>query len=132
MIAWLWAAGVVQVALIAGNCLLPAKIRCRENLKRVSPIIAQVFMVHWAYIVLILAAFASLCFWFPQELAGPDRLGRFLAAFMAVFWLLRVPLQLFFYDSKQRREHRLADVSFLASASYLGLIFAYAALGRLQ
>ena len=59
MIAWLWAAGVVQVALIAGNCLLPAKIRCRENLKRVSPLIAQVFIVHWAYIVLILAAFAS-------------------------------------------------------------------------
>ena len=86
MIAWLRAAGAVQVALIAGNFLLPAKLRCRENLKRVSPIIAQVFIVHWAYIVLILAAFASLCFWFPQELAGPDRLGRFLAAFMAGFW----------------------------------------------
>ncbi len=132
MIAWLWAAGVVQVGLIAGNCLLPAKLRCRENLKRVSPIIAQVFLVHWAYIVLILTAFAFLCFWFPQELSGPDQLGRFLAAFMAGFWLLRVPVQLFLYDPKQRREHRLADVSFLVSATYLGLVFAFAALGRLR
>ncbi|HEV2116289.1 MAG TPA: hypothetical protein VGR48_09715 [Terriglobales bacterium] len=131
MITWLRAAGAVQVALIAGNFLLPAKLRCRENLKRVSPIVAQVFIVHWAYIVLTLAAFAALCFWFPQELAGPG-LGRFLAAFMAGFWLLRVPVQLFFYDPKQRREHGLADVSFLASASYLGLVFAFAALGRLR
>lgn len=132
MTAWIWAAGWVQVGLIAGNCLLPAKLRSRENLKQVSPIIAQVFIVHWAYIVVILAAFASLCFWFPRELAGPDRLGQFLAAFMAGFWLLRVPVQLFFYDPKVRREHRLADVSFLISTAYLGLVFAAAALGRLR
>jgi hypothetical protein len=132
MMAWLWAAGAVQVALIAGNCLLPGRLQCRENLKRVPPIIGQVFVVHWAYIVLVLAAFAAICFWFPHELAGPDRLGRFLAGFMAGFWLLRLPVQLLFYDAKLRREHRLGDVSFLLAASYLGSVFTLAALGRLR
>lgn len=132
MTALLWAAGWVQVGLIAGNGLLAARLRSRENLKRVSPMLARIFVVHWAYIVLILGAFASLCFWFPKELAGPDRVGRFLAVFMAGFWLLRIPVQLFFYDPELRRKHRFADVSFLISASYLGLVFAAAALGRLQ
>lgn len=132
MIACLWAAGAVQVAIIAGNFLLPGKLRCRENLSPVPPIIRQVFAVHWAYVVLVVAAFASLCFWFPHEVAGSDRLGRFLAAFMAAFWLLRIPLQLFFYDRRVRREHRLGDVSFLLAASYLGLVFTLAALGRLR
>jgi hypothetical protein len=132
MIYWLWAAGAVQVAIIAGNGFLPGKLRCHENLRSAPPVIRQVFAVHWAYIILVLVAFASLCIWFPHELAGPDRLGRFLAAFMAAFWLLRVPLQLFFYDRKVRREHRLADVGFMFAASYLGITFTLAALGRLR
>jgi hypothetical protein len=132
MIAWLWLAGAVQVGIIAGNCFLPGKLRCRENLSPVPPIIRQVFAVHWAYVGFVLAAFASICFWFPNELAGPGGLGRFLAAFMAAFWLLRIPLQLFLYDRSVRREHRLADVSFLLAASYLGLAFTLAALGRLR
>jgi hypothetical protein len=132
MIVWLWLAGAVQVAIIAGNGLLPGKLRCRENLSTVSPIIRQVFALHWAYVGFVLAAFASICFWFPYELAGPGRLGRFLAAFMAAFWLLRIPVQLFFYDGRVRREHRLGDVSFLLAVSYLGLVFTLTALGRLR
>lgn len=67
-LAWVWIAGVVQVAIIAANFVLPRKLRCRENLASVSPIIREVFVVHWVYIVFVLGIFASLCFWF-----APDR-----------------------------------------------------------
>ena len=129
LIPWLWSAGVVQMVILAANFILPKKIRCGENLARVSPMIREVFIVHWVYIALVLGIFASLSFWFAPELAGASRLGRYLSGVIAAFWLLRVPIQLFFYDAKVRRQNRFGDVSFLLAFSYLGVIFAVAALG---
>lgn len=129
LIPWLWAAGAVQLLILAANFFLPRKLNCRENLARVSPMVRSIFVVHWIYIVLVLGIFAALSFWFAPELAGATVLGRFLSAAIAVFWLLRVPIQLFAYDSEIRRQNRLGDVVFLTAFSYLGIIFALAALG---
>jgi hypothetical protein len=132
LIPWLWAAGAIQLTIIAANFALPKKLRCRENLVQVSPMIREVFIVHWLYIVLVLGIFTALCFWFAPELAGGSRLGRFLSLAMAIFWLLRVPIQLFFYDREIRRQNRLADVAFLLTFSYLGIVFGAAALGAFR
>jgi hypothetical protein len=132
LVPWLWVAGAVQLVILAANSVLPKKLRCRENLSRVSPMIREVFVVHWIYIAFVLAIFTSLCFWFAPELAGASRLGRFLSAAMACFWLFRVPIQLFFYDPEIRRRNRLGDVVFLFAFSYLGVLFASAALGAFQ
>jgi hypothetical protein len=131
-IPWLWVAGAIQLVVIAANFALPKKLRCRENLAKVSPMIREVFVVHWLYIVLVLGIFTTLCFWFAPELAGGSRLGRFLSLAMAIFWLLRVPIQLFFYDREIRRQNRLADVAFLLTFSYLGIVFGAAALGAFR
>jgi hypothetical protein len=132
LIPWLWVAGAIQLVIIAANFVLPKKLRCCENLVKVSPMIREVFVVHWLYIVLVLGIFTTLCFWFAPELAGGSRLGRFLSLAMAIFWLLRVPIQLFFYDPEIRRQNRLADVVFLLTFSYLGIVFGAAALGALR
>jgi hypothetical protein len=132
LIPWLWVAGAIQLVIIAANFALPKKLRCRENLVKVSPMIHEVFVVHWIYIVLVLGIFTTLCFWFAPELAGGSRLGRFLSLAMAIFWLLRVPIQLFFYDPEIRRQNRLADVAFLLTFSYLGMVFGASALGAFR
>jgi hypothetical protein len=129
LIPCLWAAGAVQLAIIAANFILPRKLSCRENLSRVSPMIRSMFVIHWAYIVLVLGIFAALSFWFAPDLAGASRLGRFLSSAIAVFWLLRVPIQLFAYDPELRKQHRFGDVMVLLAFSYLGVVFAVAALG---
>jgi hypothetical protein len=129
LIPWLWAAGALQLVIIAANFVLPKKLQCRENLARVCPMIREVFIIHWVYIVLVLGIFTSLSFWFAPELAGASRLGRYLSAVIAVFWLLRVPIQLFFYDPDIRKQNRVGDVVFLLAFSYLGVVFAVAALG---
>lgn len=129
LIPLLWAAGAVQLMILAANFVLPKKLSCRENLSRVSPMIRAVFVVHWAYIILILGIFTALCFWFAPELAGASKLGRFLSAVIAIFWLLRVPIQLLFYDPVIRAENRAGDAIFLLAFSYLGVVFGVAALG---
>jgi len=45
LIPWLWAAGALQLVIIAGNFVLPKKVRCGENLVRVSPMIREVFIL---------------------------------------------------------------------------------------
>jgi hypothetical protein len=129
LVALIWVAGAVQLSILAANFVMPGKLRCRENLARVSPMIQSVFIVHWIYILLMLAIFSGLCFWFAPELAGGSRLGHFLSAAIALFWLPRIPIQLFVYDRELRRQHRLGDVAMLLALAFLVLVFAAAALG---
>jgi hypothetical protein len=123
LLLFLWLAGLVQVAIAGANFLLPQRLNYKENLERVSPIIRQIFFVHSAYIVFVLLLFASISFGFAAELTSGRGLGRFLAAGMMIFWLCRVPLQLFYYDGIVRRSNRAGDLAFTASALFLAATY---------
>ena len=127
MIRAIWGAGVVQVGIMAANVPLPGRLRVRESLAGVPRFVRQIFYVHWVYIVIVLGLFAALCFGFAPELAGASGLGRFLSGFMAGFWLLRILLQVFYYDREIRRENRGLDALYLASLVVLVGIFGVAA-----
>jgi hypothetical protein len=124
----IWAAGVAHVGIIVANIPLPGRLRVRERLAGVPPFIRQIFYVHWVYIVIVVGMFAALCFGFAPELAGASRLGRFLSGFMAGFWLLRIVLQIFYYDPEVRRENRALDTLYLGALTGLVVIFGAAAL----
>jgi hypothetical protein len=128
MIRAIWAAGVVHVGIMAANIPLPGRLRVRERLAGVPRYIRQIFYVHWIYIVIVLGLFAALCLGFAPELAGASALGRFLSGFMAGFWLLRIVLQVFYYDREIRRENRVMDWMYLGSLIVLVGVFGMAAL----
>jgi hypothetical protein len=126
----LWLAGFVQLAIASANLFLPAKLKYSENLSRVSPIIRQIFVVHSVYIVGVVLLFAAVTFGFAGELASGHGLGRFLAASIAVFWLLRAPVQLLYYDATLRRENRWGDIAFTTAALFLAMTYGTASLAR--
>jgi hypothetical protein len=119
----LWTAGFVQLAIAFANLFLPAKLNYRENLSRVSPIIRQIFVVHSVYIVGVVLLFAAISFGFAGDLASGHGLGRFLAAAIAVFWLVRAPVQLLYYDAVLRRENRWGDIAFTFLALFLAAAY---------
>jgi hypothetical protein len=127
MIRAIWGAGAVHVGIMAANIPLPGRLRVRERLAEVPRFVRQIFYVHWVYIVIVLGMFAALCFGFAPELAGASGLGRFLSGFMAGFWLLRIGLQIFYYDREIRRENRVLDLLYLGSLVVLVVIFGTAA-----
>ncbi len=127
----LWLAGLVQVAIAFANLFLPAKLKYRENLARVAPIIRQIFVVHSLYIVGVVLLFAAVTFEFAGELASGHGLGRFLAAAIAIFWLVRVPLQIFYYDPNLRRAHRAGDLGMTLALLFLSGTYAAAALATM-
>ena len=126
--AWIQIAGAVQLAIGLANLPLASRLQYRKNLAGASEIVRQVFYVHAAYIVLVVLGFAALSLLFPTELVSGRPLGRFLRTFLAIFWLLRVPIQLFYYPDEIRRQNRLADVIFIVAFALLALIFGLAAL----
>jgi hypothetical protein len=121
-------AGLVHLIFIAANLALPRILDFDGNLKQVPPIIRQIFVIHHAYIMLILGFFACLCLFFTRDLAGGSRLGTVLAAFMAVFWLARIPIQFFFYDERVRREHPTGHYAFSFALISLSAVLSAAAL----
>ena len=125
--AWIQVAGAVQLAIGLANLPLASRLQYRKNLAGASEIVRQVFYVHAAYIVLVVLGFAALSLLFPTELGSGRPLGRFLSSFLAIFWLLRVPIQLFYYPVEIRRQNRLADVIFTVAFAFLALVFGLAA-----
>ncbi|HUK87595.1 MAG TPA: hypothetical protein VLT85_08020 [Terriglobales bacterium] len=128
---WLWLAGAIHAGIVLANFALPAKLRVREGIAPLPRFLRQVFVVHWVYIVLTVALFGALCFLFPRELAGATPLGRFLSGFLALFWGLRMVLQIFYYDAGVRRQNRVLDFLYLAGLCALVGIFGAAAAGVL-
>ena len=128
LIGLLRLAGFAQLAIAAANFALPKKLAYRENLRRVSPIIRQIFLVHSGYIVGILVLFAVISIRYASELASGRGIGHFLAVAMALFWLCRIPLQLLYYDESLRQEHRVGDVAFTVGTFGLVLVYGAAAL----
>ncbi len=123
LVPWIWLAGAVQLVLVAANIFLPGILDYRANLSQMKPIIRQIFVVHSIYLVLILLIFSGTCLLFAADLAGASGLGRFLCAAMALFWLLRVPLQFFYYDAELRRQRRFADVAYTMAVAFLAIVF---------
>jgi hypothetical protein len=128
MIRAIWGAGFVHVGIIAANIPLPGRLRVRERLAGVPRFVRQIFYVHWVYIVIVVGLFAALCFGFAPDLAGASGMGRFLSGFMAGFWLLRIVLQIFYYDGEVRRENQALDRLYVGALIVLVVIFGMAAL----
>ena len=128
----IWGVGVAHLGIVAANVPLPGRLRVRERLAGVPPFVRQIFYVHWVYILIVVGLFAALCFGFAPELGGASRLGRFLSGFMAGFWLLRIVLQVFYYDREVRRENRALDTLYLGTLAALAVIFGAASLGLVR
>jgi UDP-N-acetylmuramyl pentapeptide phosphotransferase/UDP-N-acetylglucosamine-1-phosphate transferase len=125
VIRLIWCAGAIHLGIVLANIPLPGRLRVRQHLKDVPLFLRQIFYVHWFYIVLVLCLFGALCFGFTGDLAGASPLGRFLSAFMAGFWLLRILLQCFYYDAEVRRANRVLDAMYVVSLAILVGIFGF-------
>lgn len=128
MMALLRIVGIVHLIILGANFVLPRILDFDKNLEKASPIVRQIFHVHHAYIMLILAFFAFVCLAFTNDLAGASPLGTALCSFMAIFWLARLPIQFFFYDEQVRRENRFAHYAFSFALASIAAVLSAAAI----
>jgi len=99
-------AGALLLALAAFNAVLPRYFGWRAELQKVSLLTRQIFFVHAFFIALVLVFFGTLSILGAEELARPSFLSRAVLAGFAIFWGLRLVVQLFVYDSSLWRGDR--------------------------
>ena len=52
-----------------------------------------------------------------------------LSGYIAVFWLLRLCIQVFYYDLGVKQQHPVANLAFTLAVAYVGGVSVLAALG---
>jgi hypothetical protein len=129
---WIQMAGLVQLVIAAANLVIPRILEYRENIGRMSLMVRQIFIVHAAYIVAVLVFQGVLCWLYAADLASGRGMGQFVSAYLAVFWLVRVGIQLLYYDPTVRDRYRWGDWLFLLLFLFLGFVFTAAAWGGVR
>ena len=122
----LYVAGGLMLLIASSNLFARRMLRYGENLARVDRTVRDVFVILHVYIIIMLIAFSALCFAFAGDLAGGSVLGRCLSGFLALFWGLRVLMQLFHYNREIKRQYPVFNGLFLSSFIILTAIFTIA------
>lgn len=98
--------GVLMLLLVVVNLYVPRHFGWRDELRRLTLFTRQVFVVHAAFIILVLAMMGVLSLCFASELVQPTPLARVVLAGLTVFWFARLLVQWLVYDHRLWVGHR--------------------------
>ena len=116
----LYIAAAAQLSVAVLNLFLVRIMKWEEEVARMPQLVREVFHVHAWFITITLAIFGVVTIRFADELAaGTNDLGRWLAAGIGIFWLIRWLIQFFYYDSSHWRGKRAETIV------HIVLIFLY-------
>ena len=93
-------AGVGHFAILSATALVPKVLDWKTNLKSLPPFLRTLFWVYGAFIVLMIIGLGTLTLLNAHEMAAGAFAARSLAGFIAVFWGLRLFVQLFIFDAR--------------------------------
>ncbi len=96
----IWISGILHLGTLLGSAQVPKELNFREELPRLNPMLRQWVLVAGGYIVLDLIGFGILSLMFSHELAAGSPLARAVCGFIAIFWAIRLAIQMFFFDAK--------------------------------
>lgn len=129
-LAWhLKMVGLLQLLLAFAHLFFPRRFAWREELARLSLLNRQMFLVHCFFIVLTLVLFGVLSLGFTGLLMERTPLAKVVLTGLCVFWLARLVVQFFVYDSKLWRGNRfntMAHVLFSLLWGYYTVTYVWA------
>ncbi len=124
--------GVVQLGILTASALVPGKLRWREDLNKLPPLSRQLIWVHGGYIVLMIAAMGLISLCEAAQLADGSLLARSVCAFVAIFWSLRLAIQLCLFDGTPYLADRVLKFGYhglTVAFVCLSVIYGWVALG---
>ena len=124
---WLEVAAVAQLGVAALNLGLVRLLQWRNPLRQLPLLMREVFQVHVWFISLTLAAFGGMTLRFAGPMAArEDPAAIWLAAIIAIFWGLRVLIQLAYYSASHWRHDTLRTMAHIVLLIiYGGMAVAY-------
>jgi len=129
----LWLAGVGHFCVLLASFQVPARMKWREDLAKLRPVNRKLLWTYGAFIVFTIVAFGTLTLALHDELLRGDRAALGLAAFIGLFWLMRLVMDFTVHthaDWPSGRRFIVAHVLLVLlfsvlAATYLGLVAFY-------
>jgi hypothetical protein len=121
--------GLIMAALAVLNLFVPRRFHWREEMARLSLLNRQIFQVHAAFLILLLALLSALLLTCSAALLEPTRLSRAMLIGLTIFWTLRMLMQWFYYSPEIWRGHRFNTAMhcvFSLTWVYVSAVFAAA------
>lgn len=90
--------GIGHLVLSMGSLLVPVALKWKQHLKVVQPLMRQMFWTYAAYIFLINICFGLMCLVANRDLVNDSFLANFIHLMIALYWLIRIGIQFFYFD----------------------------------
>ena len=122
--------GLIQIGILTASALVPGTLKWRKELAGLSALSRQLIWVHGGYIVLTIAAMSLVSLCEAAELAAGSLLARSICMFVAVFWSVRLTIQLLLFDGRPYLRHRALKLGYHAltvAFALLSCIYGWAA-----
>lgn len=117
--------GVIFMLLGASHIFFPRLFHWKEDLKSLMLINKQLMEIHTFFIAFMLVLFGLLCFYSSNDLLSTS-LGNQLCIGLAVFWLVRLGVQLFGFSVvlwKGKRKETSIHLLLIILWSYIASVF---------
>mgnify|MGYP003678803552 CR=1 FL=1 len=96
----LYLAALAHFGILSASALAPKALNWKEHLRELPRLLRQLFWVYGIFIVLMIISFGTLTFLHVEAIIAGDAVARGLCAVIAIFWGLRLGVQLFVFDAK--------------------------------
>jgi hypothetical protein len=123
--------GVLHFGLVFAGALVPLVLNWGTELVKLNRLTRQIVWTHGLFVVLVIIAFGCFSLLLPQTLAGGSLLARSLCGFIALFWLCRLLVQIFWFDAESHLTRGLLCIGYRSLAgvfSYFVIVYGTAAL----
>ncbi len=120
------AGGIAHFVILIASGLVPSVLNWREELGRLSPFLRRLFWVYGAFIVLVIVGFGAMSVVHHETLAAGSPLARSICGFIALFWLARLAVQFFVFETTPFQHSRVLMAGYHGlTILFLFLVFAY-------
>ncbi len=97
----LWAAALGHFILPAAGLQIPYRFHWKNDLAKLHPFNRKLMWVYLFFITFVILAFGTLTLAFHEMFLRGDPLALGLATFIGLFWLARVLVDFFYFDSRE-------------------------------
>lgn len=94
----LWIAAGLHLLILTASFQVPTRLKWKEELPLLSSFNRKLMWTYGLFIVLCIVAFSVLTFAFHGRFLAGDPVALGLAGFIAIFWLLRVIVDCFYFN----------------------------------
>lgn len=126
--------GILHLGTLIGSAQVPRKLKFREHLPQLPPMLRHWILTAGGYVVLNLIAFGIISLSCAEELASGSRLGRCFCGYVAIFWLTRLAVEFTVFDARPYLRNRFLTIGYYGLTAvftwHVG-VFGTAAIGGL-